>query len=43
VSERGVKPLSLKYFPLSFKERGIKGVRLINTFLCWHVRRLMRA
>jgi hypothetical protein len=37
-----VKPL-FQNLPLSLKERGIKGVRLINTFLCWHVRRLMRA
>jgi hypothetical protein len=31
VGKRGVKPLSINLFPSPFKERGIKGVRLVNT------------
>jgi hypothetical protein len=31
VGKRGVKPLSINLFPSPLKERGIKGVRLVNT------------
>jgi len=33
VGKRGVKPLSINLFPLSFEGEGINGVRLVNT-LC---------
>jgi len=31
ICKRGVKPLPINLFPPPLKERGIKGVRLINT------------
>ena len=39
--KRGVKPLSINLFPSPLKERGIKGVRLVNTLECRQLKEMM--